>query len=80
MQGKMKQEGLIVVFFFYQLLGVSRPQNKYIEISMALVVPLAPEAPGDNQCVYTSLNPEWIQPCDNPRFFLLGKGDMAHCC
>lgn len=56
------------------------PENKYMEIVKALVVPLAPDAPGDNQCVYTSLSPELIQPCDSPRFFLLGKVDMAHCC
>ena len=51
-----------------------------MEIVKALVVPLAPEASGDNQCVYTSLCPEWIQPCDSARFFLVGKVDMAHCC
>ena len=56
------------------------PENNYMETVKALVVPLAPHAPGDNQFVYTSLSPELIQPCDSPRFFLLGKVDMAHCC
>ena len=41
---------------------------------------LAPDAPGDNQFVDKTLSPEHIQPCDNPRFSLLGKADMAHCC
>ena len=41
-------------------------------------MPLAPDAPGDNQFVYTSLSPEHIQPCDSPRFSLLGKAVMAH--
>ena len=41
---------------------------------------LAPDAPGDNQFVYTSLSPEWIQPFDSPRFFLLVKVDMAPFC
>ena len=48
--------------------------------SEALVVRLAPDAPGDNQFVYTSLSPEPIHPCDSPRFFLLGKVDMALSC
>ena len=56
------------------------PENEYMETVKSLVVPLAPDAPGDNQFVYTSLSPELIQPCDSPRFFLLGKVDMAHCC
>ena len=56
------------------------PENKYMETVKALVVPLAPDAPDDNQFVYTSLSPELTQPCDSPRFFLLGKVDMAHCC
>ena len=44
------------------------------------MVPLAPDAPGDNKFVDTSLNPEHIQPRGSPRFSLLGKADMAHCC
>ena len=48
--------------------------------SEALVVRLAPDAPGDNQFVYTSLSPEPIHPCDSPRFFLLGKVDMTLSC
>ena len=56
------------------------PENKYMETVKALVVPLAPDAPGDNQCVSTALSPEQIQPCESPRFFLPGKVDMAHCC
>ena len=71
---------VILLSLLYQFLGVSTPENKYMEIVKALVVPLAPEASGDNQCVYTSLCPEWIQPCDSARFFLVGKVDMAHCC
>ena len=44
------------------------------------MVPLAPDALGDNQFMDTSLSPEHIQPHDSPRFSLLGKADMAHCC
>ena len=47
--GKMKQESLLVSLL-YQLLGVSTPENKYMEIE-ALVVVLAPDAPGDNHFV-----------------------------
>ena len=43
-------------------------------------MPLAPDAPGDNQFVDKSLSPEHIQPHDNPRFSLLEKADMALCC
>ena len=56
------------------------PENKCMEIVKALVMPLASDAPGDNQFVYTSLSPETTQPCDSPRFFLPGKVDMSHCC
>ena len=56
------------------------PENKYMETVKALVVPLAPDAPGDNQFVYTSLSPEPTQPYDSPRFSHFGKVDMAHCC
>ena len=56
------------------------PVNKYMETVKALVVPPALDAPGDNQFVYTSLSPEPTQPCDSPRFFLLGKVDMVPCC
>ena len=77
-RGKMKQESLLVSLL-YQFLGVSTHENKYMEIK-PLVVPLAPDAPGDNQFVDTSLSPEHIQPRDKPRFSLLGKADMAHCC
>ena len=48
-----------------------------MEIVKAFRVPLASDAPGDNQCVYTFLSPELIQPCDSPRFVLLEKVDMA---
>jgi len=44
------------------------------------VVPLAPDTPGDKQFLYMSLSPEHIQPRDSPRFSLLGKADVAHCC
>ena len=76
--GKMKQESL-VVSLFYHFLGVSAPENKYMKIE-ALVVLLPPDAPCDNQFVDTSLSPEHIQPCDSPRFSLLWKADMSHCC
>ena len=56
------------------------PENKYMETVKALVVPLALDAPGDNQFVYTSLSPEPTQPYDSPRFSHFGKVDMAHCC
>ena len=48
--GKMKPESLLVSLL-YQFLGFSTPENKYMEIVRALVVPLAPDAPGDNQFV-----------------------------
>ena len=76
--GKMKQESLLASLL-YQFLGISTPENKYMEIE-ALVVLLAPDAPGDNQFVFMSLSPEHIQPRISPRFSLLGKADMAHCC
>ena len=44
----------------------------------ALVVLLAPDTPGDNQFVDTSLSPEHIQPHDSPGFSLLGEADMTH--
>ena len=44
------------------------------------MVPLAPDAPGNNQFVDKSLSPEHFQPHDSPRFSLLGKADMARCC
>ena len=77
-RGKMKQESLLVSLL-YQFLGVSTHENKYMEIK-PLVVPLAPDAPGDNQFVDTSLRPKHIQPRDRPRFSLLGKADIPHCC
>ena len=40
------------------------------------MVPLAPDAFGDNQFMDMPLNPEHIQPHDSPRFPLLGKADM----
>ena len=43
------------------------PENKCMEIVKALVMPLASDAPGDNQFVYTSLSPESIQPYDKPQ-------------
>ena len=77
--GKMKQESLLVSLL-YQFLGFSTPENKYMEIVRALVVPLAPDATSDNQFVDKSLSPEHIQPRDSPRFSLLGKADIPHCC
>ena len=77
--GKMKQESLLVSLL-YQFLGFSTPENKYMEIVRALVVPLAPDATSDNQFVDKSLSPEHIQPRDSPRFSHLGKADMAHSC
>ena len=77
--GKMKQESFLVSLL-YQFLGFSTPENKYLEIVRALVVLLAPDAPGDNQFMDKSLSPEHIQPHDSPRFSLLGKADMAHRC
>ena len=77
-QGKMKQESLLASLL-YQFLGISTPENKYMEIE-ALVVLLAPDAPGDNQFVFMSLSPEHIQPRESPRSSLLGKADMPHCC
>ena len=44
------------------------------------MVPLAPDAPGDNQFVDTSLSPEHIQPRDRLRFSFLGKAEMPHFC
>ena len=44
------------------------------------MVPLALDAPGDNQFVDMSLSPEHIQPHDSPRFSLLGKAEMPHFC
>ena len=64
-QGKIKQEALFVSLL-YQFLGISTSENKYMEIVRALVMPLAPDAPGDNQFVGTSLSPEHIQLHDNP--------------
>ena len=77
-QGKMKQESLLASLL-YQFLGISTPENKYMEIE-ALVVPLAPDGPGENQFVDTSLSPEHIQPRISLRFSLLGKAGMLHCC
>ena len=73
----MKQESLLVSLL-YQFLGVSTPENKYMEIVRGIGGALAPDAPGNNQFVDTSLSPEHIQPHDNPRFSLLGKANMAH--
>ena len=70
---------VITCFLLYQFPGISTPENKYMEIE-ALVVLLPPDAPCDNQFVDTSLSPEHIQPCDSPRFSLLWKADMSHCC
>ena len=59
MQGKMKQQWLLLSLL-YQFLGVSTPENKNMEKVKPLVVPLAPDAPDDNQFVYTSLSQEMI--------------------
>ena len=74
----MKQESLLVSLL-HQFLGVSTPENKYMEIE-ALVVLLAPNAPGDNQFVDTSLSPEHIQLHESPRSSLLGQVDPPHFC
>ena len=78
-RGKIKQEALFVSLL-YQFIDISTSENKYMEIVRALVMPLAPDAPGDNQFMGTSLSPEHIQHRDSPRFPLLGKADMAHSC
>ena len=77
-----QDETRVITFFFFfcQFLGISTPENKYMEIVRALVVPLAPDATSDNQFVDKSLSPEHIQPRDSPRFSHLGKADMAHSC
>ena len=75
----MKQEALFVSLL-YLFHGISTSENKYTEIVRGVSGAPAPDAPVDNQFVYTSLSPEHIQPCDYPRFSLLGKADMAHCC
>ena len=77
--GKMKQQPLFVSLLYW-FLGISTAENKYMEIVRGIGVPLAPDAPGDNQFVGTSLSPEHIQPHDSPRFSLLGKADMPHFC
>ena len=77
--GKPKQKSLLVSLL-NQFLCISTPENKYMEIVRALVVPLAPDATSDNQFVDKSLSPEHIQPRDSPRFSHLGKADMAHSC
>ena len=59
MQGKMKQEWLLVSLL-YQFLEFSTPENKNMEKVKPLVVPLAPDAPDDNQFVYTSPSQEMI--------------------
>ena len=48
-RGKMKQESLLISLL-YLFLGVSTPENKYMEIVRG-VLPLAPDAPGNNQFV-----------------------------
>ena len=58
-RGKIKQEALFVSLL-YQFIDISTSENKYMEIVRALVMPLAPDAPGDNQFVDTSLSPEHI--------------------
>ena len=68
----MKQDRLLVSLL-YQFLGVSSPENNYMEIVKALVVPLPPDAPGDSQFVYTSLSPEPIQPVIAPGSSFLGR-------
>ena len=75
----MKQESLLVSLL-YRSLGVSTSENKYMQIVRGIGRASAPDAPGDNHFVPKSLSPEHIQPHDNPRFSLLGKADMTHCC
>ena len=70
--GKMKQQPLFVSLL-YQFLGFSTPENKYMEIVRGIGGAPAPDAPGDNQFVYTFLIPEPIKPCDSPRSPFLGK-------
>ena len=68
---KMKQESILVTLL-YQFLGVSTPENKYMEIVRGIGGAPAPDAPGDTQFVYTSLSPEHIQPHDSPGSPFLG--------
>ena len=70
--GEMKQEWLLVSLL-YQFLGVSTPEDKYIEIVRGIGGAPAPDAPGDNQFLYTFLIPEPIQPCESPRSPFLGR-------
>ena len=48
--GKMKQQPWFVSLLYW-FLGVSTAENKYMEIVRGIGVPLAPDAPGDNQIV-----------------------------
>ena len=75
----MKQEALFVSLL-YLFHGISTSENKYTEIVRGVSGAPAPDAPVDNQFVYTSLSPEHIQPHDSPRFSFLGKADMDHRC
>ena len=68
--GKPKQKSLLVSLL-NQFLCISTPENKYMEIVRGVSGAPAPDAPVDNQFVYTSLSPEHIQPHDSPRFSLL---------
>ena len=77
--GKPKQKSLLVSLL-NQFLCISTPENKYMEIVKGIGGPLTRDAPGDNQFLDTFLSPEHIKPRDSPRFSLLGKADMPHCC
>ena len=49
-RGKMKQEWLLISSL-YLFLGISTPENKYMEIVRGIGAAPAPDAPGDNQFV-----------------------------
>ena len=68
----MKQEALFVSLL-YLFHGISTSENKYTEIVRGVSGAPAPDAPVDNQFVYTFLIPEPIKPCDSPRSPFLGK-------
>ena len=43
------------------------------------MVPLAPDAPGDNRLVYTAPGPELTQPHDSSGVSLLERREKARC-
>ena len=77
-QGKMRQEPFLVSWL-YQFPGGLGESIRTWRRKESLVVPLAPDAPGDNHLVYTALGSEMTQLCDSPRVSFLGRTEMAHC-